>query len=251
MAKLFTNHDPYHIHKLIGLLCLIHFVLRFGLWVQHGTVFPQKMVEFHTSIPPLDLSNIALNIGCLVMHLLLHATSFLLPVPAKRNFSAPMIWREFRLHNAVFGTRNIFLTMVCLLEDRYLGGQNWMTALLKWAMIMVAMQSADLVTHYFGDPDKRTTNAMPYPKNSPQSLIDQQKSYYMFAQVGATGLCFVDASGTFGSLLGIEMASLLMTLVRSTGGRSPLSSSSRFSSISFCRFGKVKSTLSTITSTMD
>ena len=90
MAKIFTKHDPYHVHKLVGLLCLLHFFFRFSLLFRFGQAFP-------TSEPHW------LTFATCGLHCILHATSFLFHVPAKRNFTQPMIWREFRRHNAILG----------------------------------------------------------------------------------------------------------------------------------------------------
>ena len=76
IAKLITKHDPFHIHKILGVLVLLHYAYRFVLLFR------------------------------------LSWSSLLLPLPSKRNFSEPMIWPEFRLHSIVFATRHIVTSIL-------------------------------------------------------------------------------------------------------------------------------------------
>lgn len=89
MAHLFTHHDKYHIHALLGLAVLLHFLFRFGMLVVYGDAFVnEKMLLF--------------NVLTVLMHSALPLSALPLPIPQARNFSAPMIWQEFRLHSLAF-----------------------------------------------------------------------------------------------------------------------------------------------------
>jgi hypothetical protein len=40
MAHLIPDHNPYHIHKVLGLLVLLHYLHRYYLIFAYGTAFP-------------------------------------------------------------------------------------------------------------------------------------------------------------------------------------------------------------------
>jgi hypothetical protein len=148
MAYLITHHDPYHVHKIVGLLCLLHFVYRFFMIVLHGTAFP-------------DSESCRSQAACVLVHAVLSWSALLLPLPEKRNFNSPMIWPEFRLHSITFATRHVVATAVTLLG-------LWPESVVadvavKTALVVCTVLAARVVTTKYGDREKRTTNAMPYP----------------------------------------------------------------------------------------
>jgi hypothetical protein len=83
MAKLLTDHDPYHLHALLGLFCLLHFIGRWALLFTIGTCWP--------SWEPRKLQAVGV-----LAHAALPATSLILPIPAKRMLRKPMIWCALR-----------------------------------------------------------------------------------------------------------------------------------------------------------
>ena len=85
MAKLFTHHDQYHIHKTLGLLALLHYLYRFALLYRYGDAFPSSNGGNVES--PLAIADSA----GVMLHGLLSWSSLLLPLPTKRNFNAPMV----------------------------------------------------------------------------------------------------------------------------------------------------------------
>merc|ERR1711998_467923 len=99
MAKLFTKHDPMHVHKILGFSALLHLIYKCYMVIIYGTAFPR-----HEPV----------SVACtgLCLHLALSWSSLLLPLPMKRNFSAPMIWGEFRLHSITFATRHLVCALV-------------------------------------------------------------------------------------------------------------------------------------------
>ena len=200
MTKLVTDHDPYHFHKTLGLFSMLHFVYRIVLLLRWGDAFP--------SWEPLPYA-----VYGVFMHGLLSWSSLLLPLPAKRNFSSPMIWPEFRLHSILFASRHVVGTLLTLYGV-------WPTQPLKLALangvaVLGTSLTASLITQKLGDTEKRTTNALPYP--STVTLAEQQliKKYYARAQFTATFVSVMhDPTVNFLCLLGIQSAPLLMTLVR-------------------------------------
>eukprot|EP00980_Cylindrotheca_fusiformis_P005570 scaffold1183_cov114-Cylindrotheca_fusiformis.AAC.3 len=203
MAKLITDHDPYHIHKILGVLTLLHYLYRFVLLFQYGTAFPQSEPKSHA-------------VAGVVLHGLLSWSSLLLPLPAKRNFNKPMIWPEFRLHSITFASRHVVTTLITLL-DLWPNNTNSTVpeALARAVVVLGTVQAAKIISNKYGDREKRTTNAMPYPSSVSSAQQASIKKQYALSQFSATTICMInDPSMTFAPLLGIQMAPLMMTLVR-------------------------------------
>lgn len=200
MAKLITNHDPFHIHKILGLLVLIHYIYRFFLLFSSNTAFPENEDPFVASVG-------------VFLHGLLSWSSLLLPLPAKRNFSSPMIWPEFRFHSINFASRHVICTIMTL-------NKLWPTnliirAVVKIALVLLTCFCATYITDHYGDKEKRTTNAMPYPKTISIDMQQKIKVRYARFQFLATMNCyFDDPTLCFTPILAIQAAPLLMTLVR-------------------------------------
>lgn len=176
MAKLLSHHDRYHSHAILGLLALLHFAYRFY------TV----LIEQRESFSPGFWSA-----ATLLVHVFLHVLSFQFELPRNRIWTKPMIWREFRVHNAIFAYRHLVV------------------------LVLVACKAADVTTEMIGSTEMRTTNAMPYPKSTPRPVEEMVKTFYAKSQFAATSIAaFGTPSLSFCSVLAIELASLLMTLVR-------------------------------------
>lgn len=200
MAHLITHHDPFHIHKILGVLVLLHYIYRFYLVFQTGTAFPSA------ESPSRAICGV-------ILHGLLSWSSLLLPLPTRRNFAKPMIWPEFRLHSILFASRHVFSAILSLAHLWPNGNIGNLFA--RASIILGTVNIASFITQNYGCNVKRTTNSMPYPENvTPEQQLAIRR-LYTTAQFGATATCFMnDASMNFAPLLGIQMAPLLMTLVR-------------------------------------
>lgn len=241
MAYLFTHHDPAHIHAFFGFLTLLHFAFRITVMLCYGAVFP--------SWEPLHMS-----LACMCLHIALHSTSFLLPLPKKRNFNSPMIWPEFRAHNAVFSIRMAVCTIVALIMHSYgfsLGQYTFSDLigplldvarvhtgseakgpimseeertqailtighyLIRVGVVILASIVAEWITSAMGDKVKRTTNSMPYPVQASQLDIAHTKIFYRQCQFHASFLAAAATPGfAFLPLYALEAAPFMMTLVR-------------------------------------
>ena len=200
MAKLITHHDPYHIHKVLGLSALLNYLLRIYYLFTYGTAFPEHEPYFHA-------------ISSVILHGILSTSSLLLPLPSKRNFSSPMIWPEFRFHSITFAMRHVIATALTI--SSALPSNNHAEALMKLLLVILTIQCASWITQQFGDHEKRTTNSMPYPAWINEEMQKGVKDMYTRSQFGATKAIFLgDPTLTFFPLFGIQMAPLLMTLVR-------------------------------------
>lgn len=200
MARLITKHDPYHLHKTLGAAVLLHFGYRFYLLLTQGTAFPPYESRTWQSI----------GVGA---HAALSLSSLLLPLPEHRNFSSPMIWPEFRLHSILFALRHVVCTLLTI-HDAWPEGLL-ANAASKFGIIMATSFAARAVTERWGNRQTRTTNAMPYPPGVTEAERDWIKKIYALAQFGATTQAiYPDATVSFGPILAIQIAPLMMTLVR-------------------------------------
>lgn len=202
MAKLLTHHDRFHVHAALGLTALLHFLYRFGY---HFLSLGRE------SFDPSEFSALALAV-----HVMLHATSFQFFLPSHRLWTKPMIWREFRVHNAIFAYRNLLCAALGIWLPVFWWRQpTLLSMMLKVGVVFATCAAADMATQAVGSVEKRTTNAMPYPSRTQKALEEMAKLFYAKSQFAATALAaFGPPVLSFCSILAIELASLLMTLVR-------------------------------------
>ncbi|CAB9507703.1 expressed unknown protein [Seminavis robusta] len=211
MAKLFTHHDPFHIHKILGLFVLLHFLYRFlyGALIR-GFVFCSV---HHANDGLCSPDKVHWDAICVVLHAILSWSSLLLPLPKTRNYSSPMIWTEFRLHSITFATRGVVGSLISLYG-------LWPQQLLlnffaKLALVLATCYAADWITQKHGCTEKRTTNAMPYPTCITPEMQQNVKYIYAMKQFAAALSCISEDPATpWATLLAIQGAPLLMTLVR-------------------------------------
>ena len=149
MAKLITHHDPFHIHKILGVFVLLHFLYRALLVLYRGFVF--------CSYDNSDLCTARethVDAICILLHAALSWSALWMPLPAKRNFSSPMIWVEFRWHSIAFATRAVVATLVSLYGLWPAHGLINYAA--KVALLLTTCYTADHITKKFGCHEKRT-----------------------------------------------------------------------------------------------
>jgi hypothetical protein len=198
MARLLTSHDPYHIHAILGLLALCHFIWRIARWHISGIAFTDTWEVLGVTI-----------------HGWLPLASLFLHVPKNRNEKSPMIWPEFRMHSIIFAWRHVLGAIACALNLWPKGLAARIGA--KWMLIVATTCAADVATRKLGSSTQRTTNAMPYPPwVSPQMQIPI-KDRYVAAQFAATAMSVYsrdDGYVAFIPLVGIQSAAFCMTLVR-------------------------------------
>ena len=200
MANLITKHDPYNIHKILGVASLLSYLLRVYYLFLHGTAFPQQEPQIQA-------------VCCVLLHGALSTSSLLLPLPLYRNFSSPMIWPEFRLHSITFAMRHVIATIFAI--TNVLPNNPMFQCFIRIGLILLTIECASMVTQKFGDQEKRTTNSMPYPHWITSEMQKSVKNMYARAQFGATKLIVLgDPTLTYFPLLAIQTAPLLMTLVR-------------------------------------
>ena len=194
MAHLFTNHDPYNVHKTLGLLWLLHVAYRVFLLLTGRAVFPES-------------ESVAFTACAVLLHTLLPMTSLLLPLPKRRNFSGPMIWPEFRLHSITFATRHV---LCCLITLAQLWPQNIFANIVsKMVIVLGTSRIALFITCKWGSREDRTTNSMPYDP----SLTEQRKANirerYAMSQFHATAMAITeDITLAWFPLISIQVSAL-------------------------------------------
>jgi hypothetical protein len=190
--KLVTKEDPYHIHKTLGTICLANYGYRYYLLITRGD---------------MGLDN---NIAAALMgiHAALSLTSLVFHIPAVRNKSAPMIYPEYRLHSIIFAVRSC----VCFFLTWYR-----FSIVYKFAACYLTMLSADAVTSIHNRSDgMKSTTMRDMPFDSRIMDEDQRKITLMQSsqQIGATLYMLGNLDMSFSPMFAIQLAALLMTLVR-------------------------------------
>jgi len=212
-TKLFTKEDP-GIHKYMGIFVLLHFTFRY--------------YHMYFGDPSCGFGSIRNSVGrpgiiaplCLIPHAILSLSSLIFhTVPKERVVGKPMIWQEYRIHNIIFAMRSLIAVWLSWFSN----AKGNSPAFRKLAVIgcslsvLIANWTAEEATNRLRiDTSESTTATMPYWDGC--SLLTQKrfKSFYAYCQFTATLACLsVDnPAWCLAILLPIQLASLLMTLVR-------------------------------------
>lgn len=208
MYKLVTHEDKFHIHKLLGVIALTHYIFRFVSLITTGSMG----FENHSTAKILFFFGI---------HTLLSWSSIIFHLPTRKNRQRPMIWPELRLHNIVFASRSIVDAVVNTVFTDIMTRR-----LFGFIAAVVAMYAADRVSDHYRKLElitkqDSTMRSMPWPKDAKMSLIAKVNIYYAMSQLFATaGVINVSKKWTtdvelaLTTLFAVQLSALLMTLVR-------------------------------------
>jgi len=207
--KLFTREDPIGIHKYLGIICLLNFIGRY-----------QQML-LTTTNPTAGLARRGgFAFVCLFAHAMLSLSSLIFhTVPKERVVGKPMIWQEFRMHNIIFGVRSVISAMVTSVALWY-PQQHAIRAVAIWVAslsVVGANVLADIATDKLRSNEMESTTAtMPYWDGCSVATQKRFKSFYAYCQFMASLSCLAVSNPAWplAVLLPIQLASLLMTLVR-------------------------------------
>lgn len=189
--RLATHEDKAFIHKVLGCLALGHIGHRMNL------VF--KFADSQLTRDPLTPF-------WMMIHVLLHVSSFQFILSSKRNKHYNIIWPEFRLHSMIFAYRSVFAILLA-----WIGGY-WNHAL-RGPLVIGTMAAADLVSSKYGQDT--TMRGNPYPIGTSQEFITWHNRFYSMSQFGATmAIMFRGADSALMALLPIQTAPFFMTLVK-------------------------------------
>ena len=215
---LFTNHDKYHLHKVLGFGCLFNFFLRIYWLVVYGSMYIYADTLTSLFIP--------------VAHLTLSMSSLIFHVPQTRLNSKIIIWKELQLHNMVFTSRSATIMLYSVLCSRMNAASYAASAasaysyylyqLGKFALVIAHHLLADYITARYNTNDKTTTRDINW-ENISERTKAFMKQYYAVCQILAINALILTDNEPYGSgtvesafliMFPIQLSTFLMTLVR-------------------------------------
>jgi len=191
LRKLVTREDPIHLHKSLGVICLVNFIYRYFLLFSYGSMFLNT---------PMGITSVGL-------HGILSLSSLIFHIPENRVNGKPMIYPEMRAHTIVFTFRSV---LTCF---SYYYGFSQFT---RMCIIFLTMISADTVTHLYNrnNTNGTTIRNMPYDKRVTEETKNSVKIMNSNMQIGATLFMLGNIESAFLPMFAIQIAALLSTLVR-------------------------------------
>ena len=188
IPKLVTKEDNYHIHKILGIICIVNFIYQYVYTIIYGKT---------------DMDN-EYGQYIIIAHGLLSISSLIFHIPLTRNKKSPMIYPEFRLHSIIFAIRSI--------SCYYLSYYD-MHIIYKMLCCYLTMISADIAT-YFTSNSTTTMRNMPFSENISEETQNSIIRFHSSMQVSATLYMLGNEHSAFFTLYPIQLAAFLMTLVR-------------------------------------
>ena len=213
--QLFTHHDKYHFHKVLGFGCLFNFFLRIYWLLANGSMYIYA-----------DARHSSVSLLIPVAHLTLSLSSLIFQVPQTRLNSKIIIWKELQLHNMVFTSRSAMImiySIVCIRNNIDMSYEYYYIYQIgKFALIIAHHLLADYITAKYNTNDKTTTRDINW-ENIPDNVKRGLKQYYAICQILAinsliladndkTGYGVIEAA--FLVMFPIQLSTFLMTLVR-------------------------------------
>ena len=197
--RLFTHEDGiyYHIHKILGFIILGHFGYRIINIFRYGNLGFNDSNEI---------------LGWIILHALLHITSFQFIISNRRNKVYNIIWPEMRWHSLIFAYRSLLSILVIWLGNNGIIS-SIQTHIIRCLLVIMTMISADYVTNiYKGEPTMREN---PYPSYVSKYFIQFHNLFYSISQVYATlNIIIRGYDEIFLTLVAIQTAPFCMTLVK-------------------------------------
>ena len=204
---LFTNHDKYHLHKVLGFGCLFNFFLRIYWLVVYGSMYIYADTITSLFIP---FAHLTLSVSSLIFH-----------VPQTRLNSKIIIWKELQLHNMVFTSRSATIMLYSILCSR-MNASYYLYQLGKFALVIAHHLLADYITAKYNTNDKTTTRDINWENISDRTKA-VMKRYYAVCQILAINALILTDNEPYGSgavesafliMFPIQLSTFLMTLVR-------------------------------------
>jgi len=194
-SKLFTKEDRFHVHKLLGMSCLLHFMYRYAYcWGWHGTLGYEHATAF--------------NASTMCMHMGLSTTSLFFHVLSKRMKTRPLIiYQEYRLHTILFTFRSC---MWYFIPHFYCG-----VDLVPFGLLGIHLL-VDAVSRAHGTVGMTTVRVQDKSRNALTWTMRRLFAYYQIVAIA----CLLSSSDenlaniAFNLLIAIQSSTFLMTLVR-------------------------------------
>lgn len=159
--QLITKDDPLHVHKTLGILCLLSYVWRFAQFGEEEDMAFGSHPEY--------------TVPTLLLHLMLNLSSFEFNLPPKRIASGYRIWPEYRIHSLAFLCRSLASMAVTWYEAEYNLPTDY-----RWnlAIVLLSMAAADYGSYLSG---KNKSGSIRELDVSPAT-----KFFFSLQQFGAT-----------------------------------------------------------------
>ena len=190
MARLFSQHDPAHVHAILGALSLVSFLYYYGNVVYHGRL-PAD------GVPPYVM----------LLHLSLSLSSILFAVPRRRIRRNPtLIWFEYRAHAVIFTLRSVAIYVA----NHYLHS----AAVVRLGVVLCTGAAADYVSRVYGEEGITTVRGNGKYRDARVKMI---VPFYSVYQICASASHIYDYNPVFSgynTLIAIQSSAFGMTLVR-------------------------------------
>lgn len=121
--KLFTEEDRFFVHKILGMSCLISFVVRCSIIGADSDMGFRSHPEW--------------TLPTLLLHFLLNLSSFDFRIPAKRIKEGTRVWPEYRLHSIIFLSRHLASILLYWYE-----GAHHLDPSYDWNLLIILTTSA-------------------------------------------------------------------------------------------------------------
>jgi hypothetical protein len=189
--KLVTKEDPWHVHKMVGVVCLLNYGYRYYSLFRYGT---------------MDLNNSRGSL-LVVYHAILSCSSMVFHIPSIRNPKAPMIYPEYRLHSILFVLRSVSCYFLTYYQ---------FPILYKCAVCYATIGLADFISARYAVGSNATTTMRNMPFDKRVDEVYQKKITLMQSsqQISATLYMFGNLDSCFSPMFAIQISAFLMTLVR-------------------------------------
>jgi hypothetical protein len=183
--KLITKEDPFHVHKVFGIISLFHFIYQYVYFI--------------------FFKRFNLHLVGMCIHVTLSFSALLFDVVKNRILSRPLIiWNEYRAHAIVFTCRSF-----CV----YLCYEYQITPFWKIIIIVLHHLIVDYLTYLYGNQLTTTVRHTDNTTSLFRKCGHKLYSLYQFhAQVSQFMVSNVVGEMGFNSIIAIQSSAFLMTL---------------------------------------
>lgn len=209
-SRLITYEDPYHVHKTLGIACLVNFVYRYLYRLPtYGSLGYEEATAFNTAT--------------MFAHLMLSSSSLIFNVLRRRLPKKPLlIYEEYRLHTILFTLRGCGPYLYDVLvrnagrPELTLAHVLTTSPYTPFFAIMCLHLLVDWVSYIHGTPGLTTVRVANKSKRLSTILFRRSFSFYQiiaFASMVAASDTHISNMG-YNTLIAIQSSTFLMTLVR-------------------------------------
>ena len=198
--RLITHEDPNHLHKTLGILCLLSFIYRYAyVWPTTG----------HLGLSDGSLFDWA----TMLAHIGLSTSSLIFHVIKRRKLNRPMmIWEEYRQHAIVFSVRCLSVFLFDQLVPKSV--PDFARRATQCMFILAHHLLVDDITRRHGDRS-HTTVRVDNSSSTWTKIVLRFYSFYQFLALASQLVPNAHSSDlAFNALIAIQSSAFLMTLYR-------------------------------------